>query len=517
MVQLVLYIPTPKAGLIIGPKGSKLRQLSCMPGISIKFDTRVTNPDGTYTLTITGMSNQAVERAKQEINRIFLETKYSEISSILYCWEGGVYETAEVELELHNGKVTLPLADQSYCNQAYRIKSIRPSVAGLSLDGMDLTPQATFMQGYKDDIVENTFNVALKEEMASTTEFTFSLGEELFNHFGYGPRTVSLPVRNGRVMMKDLKQNNLKGFWSAFLNPGLATRIAKCLEDSGFICLNKDNPETFTKVHLLVWPENIRKHVVLALDKDLNSLAPEADNRLSDDKENAIKQILSAKTLNDVLPAGSSLKISFRKMSLKVHPDKNSHPGATDAFKKLKDAYQSGSRGSELALKITSNPSTSTGKPPKVISVTTNRRKVCTVTMVSENQLNIRAYLKTYDKKEDSSAQLSERIRNVLNNCWENMDAEGGIADPDGRTGVKIELVKQILDRIYYAKEVVFKGNPEILEVCFYKMRTRLHGDTWNECLEIEINFGDSSSSFTGNELAERFQFVKNWWENFDY
>ena len=30
---------------------------------------------------------------------------------------------------------------------------------------------------------------------------------------------------------------------------------------------------------------------------------------------------------------------------------------------------------------------------------------------------------------------------------------------------MKIELVKQILDRIYYAKEVVFKGNPEILEV----------------------------------------------------
>ncbi|XP_023348911.1 uncharacterized protein LOC111717648, partial [Eurytemora carolleeae] len=99
---------------------------------------------------------------------------------ILYCWKGEVYETAEVELELHTGKVSLPLADQSYCNQAYRIKSISPSVAGLSLDGMDLTPQPTFMQGYKDDIVENTFNVALKEEMGSTTEFNFSLGEELF-------------------------------------------------------------------------------------------------------------------------------------------------------------------------------------------------------------------------------------------------------------------------------------------------------------------------------------------------
>ena len=41
--------------------------------------------------------------------------------------------------------------------------------------------------------------------------------------------------------------------------------------------------------------------VVLALDKDLNSLAPEADNRLSDDKENAIKQILSAKVMSTEL------------------------------------------------------------------------------------------------------------------------------------------------------------------------------------------------------------------------
>jgi len=41
-----------------------------------------------------------------------------------------------------------------------------------------------------------------------------------------------------------------------------------------------------------------------------------------------------------VLPAGSSLKMSFKKMSLKVHPDKNSHPGAKDAFKKLNDAFE---------------------------------------------------------------------------------------------------------------------------------------------------------------------------------
>ena len=41
--------------------------------------------------------------------------------------------------------------------------------------------------------------------------------------------------------------------------------------------------------------------VVLALDKDLNALAPEADSRLSDEKENVIKQILSAKVISTQL------------------------------------------------------------------------------------------------------------------------------------------------------------------------------------------------------------------------
>jgi hypothetical protein len=30
---------------------------------------------------------------------------------------------------------------------------------------------------------------------------------------------------------------------------------------------------------------------------------------------------------------------------------------------------------------------------------------------------------------------INERIRNVLNNCWEKQDSKGGIADPQGQTG----------------------------------------------------------------------------------
>ena len=77
---------------------------------------------------------------------------------------------------------------------------------------------------------------------------------------------------------------------------------------------------------------------------------------------------------------GDNIKVSYKKLSLKVHPDKNCHPGATNAFKKLNDAHQrlsqGGYNGSEPALKITQSSgseSVLSGNPPKVISVTTNK------------------------------------------------------------------------------------------------------------------------------------------------
>ena len=53
-----------------------------------------------------------------------------------------------------------------------------------------------------------------------------------------------------------------------------------------------------------------------------------------------------------------------------MHPDKNSHPGATEAFKRLKDAYErltNGEPGTASVLAI--GQPTAGRKPPRVISV----------------------------------------------------------------------------------------------------------------------------------------------------
>jgi hypothetical protein len=58
--------------------------------------------------------------------------------------------------------------------------------------------------------------------------------------------------------------------------------------------------------------------VTLALDKDLEPLPKGKDPRLSKETGAAVKQILKATTLGEVLPEHSSVHVAFRTLSLQV-------------------------------------------------------------------------------------------------------------------------------------------------------------------------------------------------------
>ena len=56
------------------------------------------------------------------------------------------------------------------------------------------------------------------------------------------------------------------------------------------------------------------------------------------------KEILARKTFYDVLGVSKTftepeLKKAYKKLALKFHPDKNRAPNATDAFKKVSQAF----------------------------------------------------------------------------------------------------------------------------------------------------------------------------------
>ena len=115
--------------------------------------------------------------------------------------------------------------------------------------------------------------------------------------------------------------------------------IRENLWQEGFSNVNEADPEKFTSVHLFAGEAKTRFSVILTLDENLNEIDESAEPRLSEEKQKAIDKVYHAKTIGDVLGTEyKSLKVAFRKMSLLLHPDKNSHPGATEAFKKLQHA-----------------------------------------------------------------------------------------------------------------------------------------------------------------------------------
>ena len=89
---------------------------------------------------------------------------------------------------------------------------------------------------------------------------------------------------------------------------------------------------------------------------------------------------------------GKSLKVTYHKLCLKVHPDQNSHPGATEVFKRLQDSYEKHLIGKPkgtppLNVESTENKASKGQRPPKVVSVKTKKIRICTVTTLSAKDL----------------------------------------------------------------------------------------------------------------------------------
>ena len=113
-----------------------------------------------------------------------------------------------------------------------------------------------------------------------------------------------------------------------------------------------------------------------ALDENLEEIKDEkSDARYSEEKKTAIERVFRATTVGEVLAGTGSPKLIYRKLTMLLHPDRNSHPGAREAFKKLQHAYETISAGkSKLtnALQIKRPKAESSSKPPKVLNVKTD-------------------------------------------------------------------------------------------------------------------------------------------------
>ena len=93
------------------------------------------------------------------------------------------------------------------------------------------------------------------------------------------------------------------------------------------------------------------------------------------------------------------------------------------------------------ALQVEQAKHKTVGKPPKVLSVKTKKKKISKITLFSEQALDLRASLTVF---EEDAERLTEHVRDVLHENWERRDESGGIPTPGGDTGIFVQMIKQV-------------------------------------------------------------------------
>ena len=536
VVRETYKIDPNHAGLVIGKQGQGIRELKEMAGVrNIYLDTK--SSSRSYTLQVTGVNTsacQAVFHVVQqrieaymmkvpEVARTFIDVNDRSLDTIVLVPFGSERNESVI------------VGDRSSTsNKKYIISSF---THGSLSDTFDVSIQDNpkvkpiFME-FMEKNISMSFQEALDNHTATANEmlkFHISPGKIIFIGSMQGNTYQLLRSKvTGANGAEYMKKQRIKTFFSPNLHSKYIKLINKRLVDLEFENLNEGSPETYTTVHLNVGPKQTPFSVVLALDKNLETPKEATDDpRLSDAKKNAIRKILDANTIGDVMGISNcdNFKMQYRRLTLNVHPDKNLLPGATEAFKKLNDANEKLTAGEPLnskSLLVENNvnkDSTEDSKklPPKVVKVKTKKIRMCVVTTLSAKDLDVRGTLIGYEEDKEN---LSDHVREAMNLCWDQRDSSGKIPTSEGKHQIHIRSIKQVLEAYQWAKEIPYAYGGDktaLLEIKIKKLREKSGNDVnWNECVEIDLELNCESSNrehLTGESLAREMIELKEWVE----
>ena len=524
------------AGLVIGKQGEGIRELKKIAGVhDIYFDTK--SSSRSYTLQVTAVNTnacQAVFHVVQqrieaymmmvpEVGRTFIDVKDRSLDTIVLVPCGS-----------ENNESVIVREQSSTSNNVYTISSFTRSSLNDAFDiSIQDNPKAKpiFME-FTEKNISMSFQEALDNHKATANEmlkFHMSPGKIIFiGHMKCNTYQLLRSKVTGANGAEYMNKQRIKTFFTPDLHSKYIKLVNKRLVDLEFENLNEGSPETYTTVHLNVGTKQIPFSVVLALDKNLETPKEATDDpRLSDAKKNAIRKILDAATIGDVMGISNydKLKTIYLRMSFTVHPDQNLHPGATEAFKKLNDAYEKLTAGEPLnskSLLVENNAhkdSTEDSKklPPKVVSVKANKIRMCVATTLSAKDLDVRSTLIGYEEDKEN---LSDHVREAVNLCWDERDSSGKIPTPKGKQQIHIRSVKQVLEVNDWAKEIPYAYGGDktaLLEIKIKKLRERSDKDAkWNECVAIDLELNcefNKREHLTGESLAREMIELKKWVE----
>ena len=444
-------VPPDYVGLVIGQRGAGMRALQELPGVlQVRYDPRRGVP-----LTVTGRDEAACQGVWEEVERRIARVagRATRMPVNMTIFHDIKKNQKVVFTSTPYGKNRPCILQKQSAGklQAYHLLRVEEKGLESMMEGLGLGSAkgkydwVEYSERALAKALEKGLDIAKKGKEANTIEFNISPGKLIILGGNIPARSLEIsPDSQGVISSDQLKKLGVTSSFNPLLDPSVSADITKGLQREGFVCLNINNPEKFTIVHLQAGPKRVHFSVTLALDDNLEELTAEVDSRLDDHKKKAMEKVLQAKTIGEVLDGNLNTKIAFRKLSLLIHPDKNSHPGATEAFKKLNHACEEINRGKWPdcpALQVHQSKTSSPEKPPKVVSVKTKKRKISNITFFSGQLLDIRASITVF---EEDIEKLTDHVKDVLNSSWESRDKEGGILTPGGDTGLYIQMIKQV-------------------------------------------------------------------------
>ena len=506
------------AGIIIGKKGSGINSLKEIPGvISINLDTKsspktcflkVQATDHSVCELVCSKIQRRISRAVDQSHRaifseIFIETKENE---------------NEIQVKIYDQQSNMPiLFEKDNVNAVYMFHCFSNASLESSFSNSNMVPKTEISyKNFSRDAVKKAFEGSLSSidfSKVTKLEFNVSPGKIVFIGAGGSNLKKIYLAKTGCA-----KVDGLKPVYVTFLNPSLRDNLLAIMKTNGFEKSQEDAPKAFTIVHFYVGKEKAIFSAELALDENLKEFKDEkSDKSYSVDKKKAIEHVFQARTVGEVLTGTGSSVLIYHRLTMLLHPDKNSHPGATKAFKKLRHAFEAiraGESKATHALEIKSLEAESSSKPPKVLRVKTDKAKICTVTTFSDAILDLRASLVTYA---DDHYGLSQHVRNALNECWEKRDSEGGIPLPDGKTGIYIKCIKQVNAHHIWVKKIIMSRGTYSLKVDIKEIREKIDKQkNYKKCLEVDMKIVVDQrrwENVSAEDLVEDFLKIKEEWE----
>jgi len=133
----------------------------------------------------------------------------------------------------------------------------------------------------------------------NTAEFNISPGKMTFLSQGGGKvesTTFQLePNSEGEISESQVQQFGLRPLFNPFLKSCMVDQVTKALQEEGFVCLNPDNPDQYTIVHLETDEQREKFSITLAKDESQNGVESNEEKRAIE-SWTRLPKVISVKT-----------------------------------------------------------------------------------------------------------------------------------------------------------------------------------------------------------------------------